>query len=77
MIKDAKDARAWNTNSPACREIFCAALQGICANPSFFGALFQQSPQAAVEFADSVVIAAVYAEPKVKTTTEALAKGEP
>lgn len=27
------------------------ALAGICANPSFFGSLFQQSPDAAAEFA--------------------------
>lgn len=35
--------------------IFCAAITGICANPAFFGPLFQQSPQAAVEFASAVV----------------------
>ncbi len=35
--------------------IFLAALQGICANPAFFGPLFQQSPKAAVEFAQACV----------------------
>lgn len=38
--------------------IFLAALQGICANPNFFGPQFQQSPQAAVEFAQACVRAA-------------------
>jgi hypothetical protein len=50
----------WNTESEFAREVFCAALQGILANPGFFGPLFQQSPEAAVEFADQVVLRAVY-----------------
>lgn len=37
--------------------VFCAALSGICANPAFFGPIFQQSPQAAVDFAMKTVIA--------------------
>lgn len=41
------------------RAIFNAALTGICANPAFFGPIMQQSPQAAVEFARDVVVAAV------------------
>lgn len=33
------------------RELFAAmGAQGIAANPSFFGPLFQQDPQAAAEF---------------------------
>ena len=39
--------------------IACAALTGICANPQFVGPLFQQSPEAAVDFAKQVVIAAL------------------
>ncbi|OAF05420.1 hypothetical protein AYJ54_00505 [Bradyrhizobium centrolobii] len=35
--------------------IFCAALQGICANQYFFSSSMQASPAAAVEFAQSVV----------------------
>lgn len=35
--------------------VFLAALTGIIANPHFFGALFQQSPSAAVDFASEVV----------------------
>lgn len=31
--------------------VFLAALQGITANPHFFGSLYQQDPRAAVEFA--------------------------
>lgn len=41
-------------------DIFNAALAGICANPNFFGPLFQQSPQAAVNFAADVTIAAMF-----------------
>lgn len=50
----------WNTEGEFCRQVFLAAIQGICSNPNFFGPEFQQSPQAAVDFADSVVIAAIY-----------------
>lgn len=46
-------------NHDGYREIFNAALTGICANPHFFGPLFQQSPQAAAEFARDVVAAAI------------------
>jgi hypothetical protein len=38
------------------RDVFCAALTGICANPHFFGPIMQQSPEAAVEFANSVAL---------------------
>ncbi len=41
----------------ASHRVFCAALSGICANPAFFGPLFQQEPQAAVAFAMKAVIA--------------------
>lgn len=54
----------WNPESEHCRDVFCAALQGICANPAFFGPIFQQSPTAAVEFADAVVLAACYRDEK-------------
>lgn len=50
----------WNTEGEFCRQVFLAAIQGICSNPNFFGQEFQQSPQAAVDFADAVVIAAIY-----------------
>ncbi|MGYP003406214017 len=45
-------------SSDATASIFLAALQGICANPNFFGPIFQQSPEAAVEFARACVRAA-------------------
>ncbi len=45
-------------SSDANASIFLAALQGICANPNFFGPIFQQSPNAAVEFAQACVRAA-------------------
>ena len=35
--------------------VFNAALTGIIANPQFFSFQFQQSPQAAVDFASEVV----------------------
>lgn len=38
--------------------VYLAALNGIIANPQFFGPLFQQSPQAAVDFAAKVVACA-------------------
>jgi hypothetical protein len=49
----------WDTNHAGYRAIFNAALTGICANPAFFGPIMQQSPFAAVEFANSVVLAAI------------------
>lgn len=48
----------WDTNHSGYRAIFNAALSGIVANPVFFGPIMQGSPAAAVEFADSVVLAA-------------------
>lgn len=51
-VAEARDARPWNTNSDNCRQIFCAALQGIIARGA--------EPEEAVEFADRVVLAAVY-----------------
>lgn len=52
----------WDTNHAGYRAIFNAALTGICANPAFFGPLMQQSPDAAVEFASTVVLAAIKAD---------------
>lgn len=52
----------WNTNHDGYRAIFNAALAGICANPNFFGPTMQQSPQAAVEFANEVTLAAIYGD---------------
>lgn len=52
----------WDTNHDGYRAIFNAALTGICANPNFFGHSFQGSPQAAVEFANEVTLAAIYGE---------------
>lgn len=54
-IATAKDARPWNTNSEGLRQIFCAALQGIIANPEFFGPEYQGRIDLAINFADSVV----------------------
>lgn len=45
-------------SSDANAAIFLAALQGISANPNFFGSAFQSSPEAAVEFARACVRAA-------------------
>lgn len=50
------------------REIFCAALTGICANPAFFGPLFQQQPGAAVDFAFHCVRECQEARPLVAVT---------
>lgn len=52
----------WNTNDDGYRAIFNAALTGICANPNFFGPTMQQSPEAAVQFANEVTLAAIYGE---------------
>ena len=52
----------WNANHEGYRAIFNAALTGICANPNFFGPIMQQSPRAAVEFANEVVLAAIYGD---------------
>lgn len=50
--------RPWDTNNPLLVSIFNAALTGLIANPNFFGPIHQQSPIAAVDFADQVVLAA-------------------
>lgn len=50
--------RPWDTNNPLLVQIFCAAITGIVANKFFDGPLMQGSPDAAVEFADRVVVAA-------------------
>lgn len=51
--------RPWDTNYAVYREVFNAALTGILANPAFFGALMQGEPEAAIELADRVVLAAI------------------
>lgn len=53
----SKEPPGWDTNNEHLVRIFCAALSGITANPAFFGPIFQQSPEAAVEFANQCVIA--------------------
>lgn len=53
---------AWNNNHDGYRAIFNAALTGICANPEFFGFIHQGNPQSAVEFANEVVLAAIYGD---------------
>ena len=52
----------WNTNHAGYRDIFNAAVTGILANPAFFGPVFQGEPEAAVDFADLVVVAAINRE---------------
>lgn len=42
-------------NHDGYRDVFNAALSGICANPAFFGAQYQGSAAAAVEFALEVL----------------------
>lgn len=52
----------WDNNHEGYRAIFNAALTGICANPVFFDAIMQGQPEAAVEFANEVTLAAIYGE---------------
>lgn len=61
--EEAAQTRQWNTQDRGLAQMFCAALQGITANPAFFGPVFQQSPTAAIQFADEVVMAFI-ANPK-------------
>lgn len=56
--------RPWDTNNPLLVQIFSSALTGIIASPDFHSGLYQQSPRAAVEFADSVVLAALTPQPE-------------
>lgn len=56
---EAENKLAWDTNHEGYRAIFNAALTGFIANKDFHGPMSQGSPQAAVEFADEVVIAAI------------------
>jgi hypothetical protein len=53
-----------NMHADASISIFLAALQGICANPVFFGPTFQGLPSAAVEFAQSCVRASYRDDPE-------------
>ena len=46
--------------------IFLAALQGICANPNFFGPTMAKTPDDAVKFAMETVLAAMR---PIKSTT--------
>jgi hypothetical protein len=52
----------WDNNHEGYRAIFNAALTGICANPNFFGPILQGSPEAAVNFANEVTLAAIYGD---------------
>lgn len=52
----------WDNNHEGYRAIFNSALSGICANPNFFGSIMQQSPEAAVDFANEVVLAAIHGD---------------
>ena len=54
--------RHWDTNHAGYRDIFNAALTGVLANPHFYGPILQGSPEAAVGFADKIVMAAIQAE---------------
>ncbi len=53
--------------------VFAAALSGICANPAFFGPLMQQSPTAALDFAEAAL--AEFA--RRQNAERALAEGRP
>jgi len=55
----AEKKLVWDTNHEGYRAIFNAALTGFIANKDFHSQVFQGSPQAAVEFADEVVVAAI------------------
>lgn len=54
--------RRWDTNHAGYRDIFNAALPGVLANPHFYGPILQGSAEAAVAFADQVVMAAISAD---------------
>lgn len=51
--------RPWDTNNPMLVQIFCAAISGLAANKYFLEGGYQGSPNVAVAFADSVVLAAL------------------
>lgn len=77
MIKEVNDfVPKWDTNHDGYRAIFNAALSGICANPYFFGPLMQQAPEAAVAFANEVVLAAIYGDKYVPPHARAALKAE-
>lgn len=59
---EAEFSTQWDSNHEGYRAIFNAALSGICANPNFFGSIMQQQPEAAVDFANEVVLAAIYGD---------------
>jgi hypothetical protein len=61
----------WDTNHEGLRQIFCAALTGICANPHFLDThQFQGEPAAAVEFADKIVMEALKASGAIALTPQ-------
>ncbi|MES3028548.1 MAG: hypothetical protein V4820_11920 [Pseudomonadota bacterium] len=47
------------SNHEGYKAVFLAALQGICANPHFFGAVHQGEPFSAVSFAQAVLSEAI------------------
>ena len=50
--------RPWDTNNAMLVQIYSAALAGLLANPVFFNSsIFQGEPDAAVQFADQIVVA--------------------
>lgn len=59
---EAEFSTEWDSDNADYRAIFNAALSGICANPNFFGSIMQQQPEAAVWFANEVVLAAIYGD---------------
>ena len=58
MTENRALPESWH-NHDGYRAIFNAALTGICANPAFFGAIYQGSPAGAVKFASDVLAAAL------------------
>ena len=60
-------------NQEPYREVFNAALAGICANPNFFGVVMQQSPTAAVEFAKQILFEVVSGPEQPRSGSETAA----
>lgn len=67
----------WSLADPGRASVFCAALTGITANPAFFGALMQQSPSAAVEFAAQCVDEVVALQARMEAARKAQTQDEP
>lgn len=68
--------RTWDTNHAGYRAIFNAALTGILANPGFFGPIMQGDPEAAVAFANRVVVLATTPTATPADAVEASNTGE-